>query len=582
MLCLAADRCNLLWSFATCGQQAPQVFERAAPTIVERLGEYAPQGIANVLWAYATLGYDSPLLFNATAKHAVWRLRDFNQQELSLTVWAYATLGLDAPQLFDALAEEVVTRVHELNPQAVSNIAWAFASRGHAAPQLLASLSRKLRAEADDFHAQGIAIMLWSLATADINCSAAFLDYVADVATRRMQEFNQQGLSNLVWAYAAFGQPAPQLYAAVAARSSEEEMLRTFSSQGLSNMLYAYAKQMYLSDSALTLFKRITPLVVAAASNMSTQSFVGAVWSCAVLGFDETELFLPMAGIARARIAEFNAQGLANLGWAFAVADLHGAEVDRLFGDGVFARKCQELIGDEEAYSAPGSNAFEHLRQLHQWELWRQAMNQQAERRGVSEWPPLNHGLREACSVAFASHRGRPSDLQRQVYATLEELGFELAEEVISSDGYSIDMVINGREEEEEEGSSQRSGDPRLAERGSSSSGGGTFSRGSGDSSEGGSEEEKESEDWGVASDDWGVVAVEVDGPTHFLYRSSMPTGATNLKRRQLRQRGWKLVSVPYFEWRGATRMARSLEERQALRKEYILRKMRQEIDLFH
>ena len=42
-------------------------------------------------------------------------------------------------------------------------------------------------------------------------------------------------------------------------------------------------------------------------------------------------------------------------------------------------------------------------------------------------------------------------------------------------------------------------------------------------------------------------VAIEVDGPSHFCGRT--PTGATALKRRQLRAAGWSLVVVPYWEW---------------------------------
>ena len=42
-------------------------------------------------------------------------------------------------------------------------------------------------------------------------------------------------------------------------------------------------------------------------------------------------------------------------------------------------------------------------------------------------------------------------------------------------------------------------------------------------------------------------VAVEVDGPSHFVGRT--PTGATALKRRQLRAAGWALLPVPYWEW---------------------------------
>ena len=42
-------------------------------------------------------------------------------------------------------------------------------------------------------------------------------------------------------------------------------------------------------------------------------------------------------------------------------------------------------------------------------------------------------------------------------------------------------------------------------------------------------------------------VAVEVDGPSHFVGHA--PTGATTLKRRQLRAAGWPLLAVPYWEW---------------------------------
>ena len=48
-------------------------------------------------------------------------------------------------------------------------------------------------------------------------------------------------------------------------------------------------------------------------------------------------------------------------------------------------------------------------------------------------------------------------------------------------------------------------------------------------------------------------MAVEVDGPSHFLEpddRGHRPAnGPTLLKRRLLRAAGWRLVSVPFYEW---------------------------------
>ena len=59
----------------------------------------------------------------------------------------------------------------------------------------------------------------------------------------------------------------------------------------------------------------------------------------------------------------------------------------------------------------------------------------------------------------------------------------------------------------------------------------------------------------------WGSceVAVEVDGPSHFVGRT--PTGATALKRRLLTQDGWRLVALPYWEWSALGRRAEAQRE---------------------
>ena len=108
--------------------------------------------------------------------------------------------------------------------------------------------------------------------------------------------------------------------------------------------------------------------------------------------------------------------------------------------------------------------------------------------------------MRARCADAFRSREGTPSRLQLDVVGALRKLeGVEaVEEEVVTEEGYSIDALVC------------LPGDVR--------------------------------------------VAVEVDGPSHFLEAGTgaakrTPSGTTRLKHRQLRAQGWQLVSVPYWEW---------------------------------
>ncbi|EOD20757.1 hypothetical protein EMIHUDRAFT_255423, partial [Emiliania huxleyi CCMP1516] len=59
-------------------------------------------------------------------------------------------------------------------------------------------------------------------------------------------------------------------------------------------------------------------------------------------------------------------------------------------------------------------------------------------------------------------------------------------------------------------------------------------------------------------------IAIEVDGPFHFLLPDGRgvrkPNGPTLLKRRLLAAAGWRVISVPFYEWDGLA----TASERQA------------------
>ena len=55
------------------------------------------------------------------------------------------------------------------------------------------------------------------------------------------------------------------------------------------------------------------------------------------------------------------------------------------------------------------------------------------------------------------------------------------------------------------------------------------------------------------------MTAIEVDGPTHYVKckgEQRLENGHTKFKSRILRQLGWTVIHVPYFEWNAQTDVA--------------------------
>lgn len=213
---------------------------------------------------------------------------------------------------------------------------------------------------------------------------------------------------------------------------------------------------------------------------------------------------------------------------------MEGSEVDALFSDPRFAERCGVLIGEEGAHgsvvSGGGAAALpfqqvEHLKQLHQWEQWRRERSERAVARGEAAWPALPEELKQEAREAFMLHQNiHRSHLQKQVVRTLRAMGVSAEEEVITGQGHSLDIVVD------------LEGTGAKVLRCPAAGGGSDGNKGVRAQSP-------------AATSSGSLVAIEVDGPSHFLHRSQRPNGATHLKRRQLRQSGWRLVSVPYWCW---------------------------------
>ncbi|EOD07755.1 hypothetical protein EMIHUDRAFT_218318 [Emiliania huxleyi CCMP1516] len=128
--------------------------------------------------------------------------------------------------------------------------------------------------------------------------------------------------------------------------------------------------------------------------------------------------------------------------------------------------------------------------QLHQWQLWLSL-----ERGADGQQHLLSESQRQLCRDAMQHTQVTISRLQRSVAAALAAVHSGFEEEYLEPrTGYSLDLALPSTR-----------------------------------------------------------ISIEVDGPSHFLLTDGRgvrrPNGPTLLKRRLLAAAGWRVISVPFFEW---------------------------------
>lgn len=504
---------NTIWAFATMGHTVPALFDALAQEVASRPESFKPQAMSIIAWAFATAEYKSPALFDALAREVAARAGTFNPQEIANTAWAFATARHTAPAvLFDALARRATTRANAFKPQEVANTAWAFATVGYPSPALFDALVGTAVTRASSFQPQNIANTVWAYATAD-HAAPILFDTLAAEAATRVAAFKPQEIANTAWAFATAGHAAPALFLAIA----EEVVTRvgTLKTQNLVNIAWAFATA---GHDAPTLFEAFADEATPRAGTLSTQGIANSAWAFATARYSAPALFDALAVEVISRAGAFKSQGIANTSWAFATVGHAAPAMFNALAAETATRvdrfKPQEIANTLWAFSVVAytghhhktleSAAFRHVTihletricsfgfstemkiQFYQWYLWH------CERGGLAALPsPLVCRFR----AAFQAMPVQSSRLQSDVCFVLRDLLRDqgaVREEVTTKEGYTLDIVVRWKHHD---------------------------------------------------------VGLEVDGPYHFLRRSQRPTGATLLKRRQLRSFGWKLASVPYWEW---------------------------------
>ncbi|EJK65038.1 hypothetical protein THAOC_14163, partial [Thalassiosira oceanica] len=353
---------------------------------------------------------------------------------------------------------------------------------------------------------QALANILWSFAKSGEASPELFEAIENHIVVRSLDGFRPQHLSNIVWAYATVGVSHPELFKKIGDHVAGLDSLDWFTPQALSNTAWAYATA---EASHSELFKKIGNHIAGMGSLdlFNSQDFSNTAWAYATARRFHSRLFEKLSTEAIVKGEYFDGQEVANFLWACATVGYSDERLFSAFTPVIESKldECNEqhLANIAWAYSvvnvpsqdlfnecyvgalASRENAFSE-EDLSQLHQW-QLWQQELESR-----IELPRSLRAKCRNAFTSRGYSESKLQNDVAGELRAAGLDLDEEVLLGSGYRIDALV-------------KVGDGRK-------------------------------------------VAVEVDGPSHFIDRR--PTGSTILKHRQvLRLDRIEVVSVPYWEW---------------------------------
>jgi hypothetical protein len=552
---------NMLWGLGKLGHplDRPQLLHRAqrvlgvekvdasyllnamlAQGALPKLQGFKPQELSNTLYGCALLQrglggrlqLDSHLLGQLVAA-AVKAARQCKSQELSNSVWACAVLGLEVPReglnaLTAAFLELAGRNANAVTLQEISSLVWGAAKLEYLMQQRdVDVLVGVLCGKVQHANSQAVANTMWACAKMGLvvqqQSAAVLVGALLQLVEIKPGSVNTQAVSNTLWACATMGHPLPQ---------QDVDVLLGFlvqhkgqaTPQGLANTLWALSKlqppSSPLSSTCRQLLAHLPGLVRSKAVQFKPQNLSNIALAAATLEHREPGLLPAVMEAAQPLLPQFNSQELANLPWALAVLEpthSQGATlqllpwvVDKLGSCNAqevanTAWACAVVLGQQvdvqlamallhRAASIQDTLQAEDKRQLYQMLM----LLPGGQAAVVAQEPGLQ-GLLAGCRDRFveAARESHASDFQLEVHRALQRIqGLSPSFEYVTEDGlFSVDVALFVGE--------------------------------------------------GVR------VAVEADGPSHYT-RNEPHTelGKTVLRLQLLQAAGWRVVSVPWFEWR--------------------------------
>lgn len=478
---------------------------------------------------------------------------NLSDKSLGLVPWALVSLNRHNNYilLMNAVIKEVLVRLKNdsfLDARAFANICWSFSVIKKWPSELTPHVIAFLKDKHYELSPHSLSIFLLSLNRAGIEFEEWLLKATCE-ASERFEKIDSQSLSLFLWTLGHNKYYDQQYFTALTNEILSGKLIPKYSPRLLATFLWSFARvRYYQSDLLDHLSKHVLNML----DKMNIHDLTNIAYAYSFLNHPHSDLLLAISDRVISLYEDTaNPQSIMNVSWACLVADIYPLT---LLKQCLNQRMVEDVIrNNEERY---------YCRQMLQLDLASRIEHPDI------KLPCLSSQHRAVIQKDIMTYVRQDSTFQRNLKNCLHDMygGKQyLNSESFSISGYTIDIelllgketpvVFNSDWSIETVGQLYRC-KMECDDRGV------TFDyKMYKEKTDPEADSTRRSDDIIRLASDWNVgdseiysnithrIAIEADGPLHFCINCNHPLGRTVLKHRQLRALGWKVLSVPYFEW---------------------------------
>lgn len=180
-----------------------------------RLDAFAMRNVCSIAWSLGKLGIRDQPMLAAVAGLVTERFRLLSPKDVGIVAWGFASTRYRHTPSLSAIGAMAIEHRELLEPAELANVVWGFATLQFRQGQVMHKLASVFTEAADAYQAKEMANVLWSYSSLsyrddhETRTDSPLFTKVGDLLAKRIEDFDAQGLTNLVWSYANILHKAP-------------------------------------------------------------------------------------------------------------------------------------------------------------------------------------------------------------------------------------------------------------------------------------------------------------------------------------------------------------------------------------